>query len=31
MICDVVSCHFSKDEHPKLICLHFEREEMIAA
>ena len=31
MIRDAVSCHFSKDERPKLVRLHFEREEMIAA
>ena len=31
MIRDVVSCHFSEDERHKLVRLHSEREEMIAA
>lgn len=28
---DAVRCHFDKDERPKLIRLHFVREEVIAA
>jgi hypothetical protein len=31
MVKDAVSCHFGESERPKLIRLHFVREEVIAA
>ncbi len=31
MIRDAVACHFDEDERPKVIRLHFVREEVIAA
>lgn len=31
LIRDAVSCHFGEDERPKLIRLHYAREEVFAA
>ncbi len=31
MVRDAVSCHFEDEERPKIIRLHFVREEVIAA
>lgn len=31
LIRDAVSCHFNEDERPKLIRLHYAREEVFAA